>query len=60
MRRAKRWQPKQRTKGGNMTSLHLPRKPPLFDSVGDADMRRTRPVLTVVSGRIVYDAAGLS
>ena len=31
-----------------------------YFSVSDADMRRTRPVLTVVSGRIVYDAAGLS
>jgi len=33
MRRAKRWQPKQPTKGGNMTSLHLPRKPPFRGSV---------------------------
>src|SRR6266571_3206758 len=30
-----------------------------YFSVSDADMRRTRPVLTVVSGRIVYDAGVL-
>jgi len=27
-----------------------------YFSVSDADMRRTRPVLTVVDGKIAYDA----
>ena len=27
-----------------------------YFTVSDADMRRTRPVLTVVDGEIVYDA----